>query len=285
MQGSTGYVQYIPLLGGFARVPSFIPNLFCPRGAAPQVQASRPPRRNAQKHENPVTRARGAFPRVPTPPPGVQLRALIPASAGKVGFSAQAPALLSTPTPRFAFSSAGGSLLGARAVYKFDIASAGMDVGTYLPHALPAFPHAHPNLETRFKHFVGNNRLVGRLVHHQITRRMTVHGQGDEWTLLSTLEPEKTYNMVISNNALYIVRADNFIASKHAFASGHARTHFAGEIKRDALNRISFNPRSGTYMPSVHTQRQAARLLRAMFPHLFIICETFEDKRVLISPS
>lgn len=249
-----------------------------PAPIAPQIADGTPPPA-AEVLQSPLIRRGTPFPAVAPTPAALQLREPIPARRGLACAMTYRPESSGKPAPPLHWDAAKPLCgLGVRRVYRVDLTATGIDVGSYLPHGLQPFPHAHPDLKTWCKRFIARSNFVARVMHQGIAARFVPAGDGNEMDVAALLQTNRIYNLVITREYLFLVPVSNKVSGKHLFSSDYAEALFAGEMSRDALQRIHFNPRSGTYMPSPTTQDMAGRLLHALFPHLFVISHTFKER-------
>jgi dolichol kinase len=160
-----------------------------------------------------------------------------------------------------------------------------IDVDSYLPATLNAFPQPNPSWLTRLKKNILFSPPVVAVIRWQLAhdfRRFEGRSDGELFDSLQTHSSESPnkYNIVIERGGFNVMKLNHgskipdWILSKHVLMSGYSKdVRFAGELWKSADGTIHLSDNSGTYRPSVAQLEQAAAYLKAVFPGIDFVIE------------
>ena len=175
-----------------------------------------------------------------------------------------------------------------------------IDVNTYLPETLKAFPVENPDLFTRIKKTFLFSRPVVMTLRKYLAALWDDHGLFPVGALASmmsihTADEPHPYNIVITgthligmhNNPFLNLKIVDWLLSKHVLISGYDDdVRFAGEAwmehREDGL-LLHLTNNSGTYKPNDEHLVLAGQFITAVLPGLNI--ELHPNTNPLVSPS
>ena len=160
-----------------------------------------------------------------------------------------------------------------------------VDVNTYLPETLQAFPVENPDLFTRVKKTFIFSRPAVSILRRQLAALWDDHGLFPAGALASmmsvhTRDEPHLYNIVITgthliglhNNPFLNLKLVDWLLSKHVLISGYDDdVRFAGEAwmeHRDDGLLLHLTKNSGTYQPKDEHLARAGQFIAAALPGL-----------------
>ena len=193
-------------------------------------------------------------------------------------------------------------IFGSHTLFKIIPDQEQIDVNTYLPETLKAFPVENPDLFTRIKKTFLFSRPVVMTLRKQLAALWDDHGLFSVGPLASMMSIHTTdephpYNIVITgthlvgmhNNPFLNLKIVDWLLSKHVLISGYDDdVRFAGEAwmehREDGL-LLHLTNNSGTYKPTDEHLAQAGQFISAALPGLNVQLHSSASPLISTSPS
>lgn len=174
-------------------------------------------------------------------------------------------------------------IIGSHTLFKLLPNKEQVDISTFLPQTLRAFPMPNPTLFTRLKKCILFSRPVVAIIRSQMASSWDDHGYFSPGPLASMMsihtatEPHP-YNIVITGDFITGMhnspglKAVDWILSKHVLISGYDDdVRFAGEAWMEHQEEglvLHLTNNSGTYQPDVEQLENAGRYVSTALPGL-----------------